>query len=109
MRKAMVPKTEQYDRLQPHPAAHLVINDPRHDSQDTGKLFFVVIPNQPSRDIIALLLNPPVMCHIDFFSGTVPATLILGGFIMGIDCDVEAPGTVGNKGFARLCRVKVFR
>jgi hypothetical protein len=27
---------------------------------------------------------------------------------MGIDCDVEAPDTVGNKGFARLCRVKCF-
>jgi len=55
---------------QPYPAADLVVNDPRHDSQNTGKIFIVVIPNQPYGDTIALQLNPPVMCLFYGAAGT---------------------------------------
>ena len=40
--------------------------------------------------------------HFDFFSGAVSANRDYRGFVTGIDCDKETPGTVRNKGFS-LC------
>ncbi|MEI6259710.1 MAG: hypothetical protein WCR46_07390, partial [Deltaproteobacteria bacterium] len=63
-------KLDNVTELQPHPAAYLVVNYPLLDSQGKGKIFFVVIPNQPSRDTIALQLNPLVTCLIHESAGT---------------------------------------
>jgi len=69
MQKAVVPKNWTMSQALPHPAAHLVVNDLRHDAQDKGKSFFVLISvppeNKNSRAMIHMLtVEAPGACLV---------------------------------------------
>ena len=111
MQKAVVPKNWTMSQAQPHPAAHLVVNDPRHDSQDKGKIllcFDSYIPENKKPTIPGIgfefcgYVFPPIKVPVprakenhflegmekvppfDFLSGKVSATLIVGSSSRGL-------------------------
>ena len=56
-------------QAKPHPSAHLVVNDLRHDAQDKGKSFFVLISvppeNKNSRAMIHMVtVKAPGACLV---------------------------------------------